>query len=121
MAQLADRPQKIVCLPFSLKSEMRDQKKVQSACLCAEYGPDLTGMPLGTSVRVVGGSGRDLGLNEAKMANKQTALGKKYAKRQEKSKIIWLCVHLARFAIDSGRARFSSLDFGREVGPVVCA
>lgn len=91
------------------------------ACLCAEYGPDLMGMPVEISVKVVGGSERNLGLNEAKMANKQTALGKKHAKRQGKSKIIWLCIHLARFAIDTGRARFSSLDFGREVDPVVCA
>lgn len=86
-----------------------------------KYGPDLMGMPVEISASVVGGSVRSLGLNEAKMANKQVALGKKYAKRQEKSKIIWLCIHLARFAIDTGRARISSLDFGREVGLVVCA
>lgn len=101
---------------------MRDQKKkCQGLVYVLKYGPDLMGMPVEISVSVVGGSVRNLGLKEAKMAIKQTALGKKYAKRQEKSKIIWLCIHLARFAIDTGRARFSSLDFGREVGPVVCA
>lgn len=87
-----------------------------------KYGSDLMGMPVEISVSVVEGSVRNLGLNEAKMANKQMALGKKnMQKRQEKSKIIWLCIHLARLAIDSGRARFSSLDLGRELGPVVCA
>lgn len=55
------------------------------------------------------------------MANKQMAFGKKYAIRRENSKTIWLCRHLAEFAIDTSRARFFSSIFGKEVSPVACA
>lgn len=77
-------PKKIVCSPFSLKSEMRDKKKCQGLVYVLKYGPDLMGMPMEISVSVVGGSERNLGLNEAKMANKQTALGKKNMQKDKK-------------------------------------
>lgn len=51
-----------------------------------KYGPDLMGMPVEISVSVVGGSVRNLGLKEAKMANIKRPLEKNMQKDKKRAK-----------------------------------